>query len=246
MSAASDPRRPAPPRSTLDWTLRLRELSSSSGPSRCWCRNQTNDEWSRFISIIPLRYAQRIRAWARTRDIRPACGCDGWRDRTAVRAGRCLAVSAGVQKPRLLHRIVGRAHRTRAPRTGRTGAPLRRRACTLPRSGRDARHRDQAPSAPVRVLRLSTGSVGSTTRASSTPAEGVLVKTTGEAMDPKNKFAAETVRHLQQSLDEVAPYQATELSKQQTIRTLSPQIPDRAWIALGSRRSRGLDVGGVA
>ena len=65
-------------------------------------------------------------------------------------------------------------------------------------------------------------------------------------MDPKNKFAAETVRHLQQSLDEVAPYQATELSKQQTIRTLSPQIPDRAWIALGSRRSRGLDVGGVA
>src|ERR1035438_4370983 len=63
MSAASDPRRPAPPRSTLDWTLRLGELSSSSGPSRCWCRNQTNDEWSRFISIIPLRYAQRIRAW---------------------------------------------------------------------------------------------------------------------------------------------------------------------------------------
>src|ERR1019366_1573506 len=64
MSAASDPRRPAPPRSTLDWTLRLGELSSSSGPSRCWCRNQTNDEWSRFISIIPLRYAQRIRACA--------------------------------------------------------------------------------------------------------------------------------------------------------------------------------------
>jgi len=43
-------------------------------------------------------------------------------------------------------------------------------------------------------------------------------------MDPKNKFATETVRQLQQSLDEVAPYQATELSKQQAIRTLSPQI----------------------
>jgi hypothetical protein len=50
------------------------------------------------------------------------------------------------------------------------------------------------------------------------------MKTKGEAMDPKNKFAAETVRQLQQSLDEVTPYQATELTKQQTIRTLSPQI----------------------
>ena len=43
-------------------------------------------------------------------------------------------------------------------------------------------------------------------------------------MDPKNKFAAETVRQLQQSLDAVAPYQETELSKQQAIRKLSPQI----------------------
>ncbi len=43
-------------------------------------------------------------------------------------------------------------------------------------------------------------------------------------MDPKNKFAAETVHKLQQSLAEVAPYQATELSKQQAIRALSPQI----------------------
>jgi hypothetical protein len=43
-------------------------------------------------------------------------------------------------------------------------------------------------------------------------------------MDHKNKFAAQTVLQLQQSLDKVAPYQATELSKQQTIRTLSPQI----------------------
>jgi hypothetical protein len=43
-------------------------------------------------------------------------------------------------------------------------------------------------------------------------------------MDHKNKFAAQTVLQLQQSLDKVAPYQATELSKQQTIRTLAPQI----------------------
>ncbi len=43
-------------------------------------------------------------------------------------------------------------------------------------------------------------------------------------MDHKNKFAAETVLQLQQSLDKVPPHQATELSKQQTIRTLSPQI----------------------
>jgi hypothetical protein len=43
-------------------------------------------------------------------------------------------------------------------------------------------------------------------------------------MDHKNRFAAETVRKLQQSLEQVAPYQATELSKQQAIRELSPQI----------------------
>jgi hypothetical protein len=64
------------------------------------------------------------------------------------------------------------------------------------------------------------------------------MKTKGEAMDPKNKFAAETVRQLQQSLDEVAPYQATELSKQRTIRTLSPQI-----LAL---RAKGYSWTGVA
>jgi hypothetical protein len=52
----------------------------------------------------------------------------------------------------------------------------------------------------------------------------VLTKTKGKAMDPKKKFAAETVRQLQQSLAGVAPYQAIELSKQQAIRALSPQI----------------------
>jgi hypothetical protein len=52
----------------------------------------------------------------------------------------------------------------------------------------------------------------------------MFVERKGEAMDPKNKFAAETVWQLQQSLDAVAPYQETELSKQQAIRTLSPQI----------------------
>jgi hypothetical protein len=50
------------------------------------------------------------------------------------------------------------------------------------------------------------------------------VKTKGKAMDQKNKFTAETVRQLQQSLDEIAPYEATEVSKQQAIRMLSPQI----------------------
>ncbi|HEY4015548.1 MAG TPA: hypothetical protein VGM06_19535 [Polyangiaceae bacterium] len=43
-------------------------------------------------------------------------------------------------------------------------------------------------------------------------------------MDLKSKFTAESVLQLQQSLNDVAPYQATELSKQQTIRTLAPQI----------------------
>ncbi len=43
-------------------------------------------------------------------------------------------------------------------------------------------------------------------------------------MDAKDKFDAETVRKLQRVLDEVAPYQATELSKQEAIGMLSPQI----------------------
>jgi hypothetical protein len=50
------------------------------------------------------------------------------------------------------------------------------------------------------------------------------MKTRGEPMDPKKKFTAETIRQLKQTLEQVAPYEATELSKQQTIRTLSPQI----------------------
>jgi hypothetical protein len=51
-------------------------------------------------------------------------------------------------------------------------------------------------------------------------------------MDPKNTFTAETVLQLQQSLNDVPPYQVTELTKQQTIRTLSPQIlapPQDQW-----------------
>ncbi len=43
-------------------------------------------------------------------------------------------------------------------------------------------------------------------------------------MEHKNKFAADAIRELQQSLDAVAPYQATELSKQQAVCALSPQI----------------------
>jgi hypothetical protein len=67
-------------------------------------------------------------------------------------------------------------------------------------------------------------------------------------MDTKNKFAAETVRQLQQSLDEVAPYEATELSKQQTIRALSPQIlalrtKGYSWTAVAAMLSeRGVPV----
>jgi hypothetical protein len=67
-------------------------------------------------------------------------------------------------------------------------------------------------------------------------------------MDHKNKFAAETVRQLQQSLEEVAPYQATELSKQRTILALSPQIlalraKGYSWTAVASMLSeRGVPV----
>jgi|CZKU01.1.fsa_nt_gi thioredoxin reductase len=67
-------------------------------------------------------------------------------------------------------------------------------------------------------------------------------------MDPKNKFAAETVRQLQQSLDGVAPYQETELSKQRAIRTLSPQIfalrsKGYSWTAVAAMLSeRGVPV----
>jgi hypothetical protein len=57
-------------------------------------------------------------------------------------------------------------------------------------------------------------------------------------MDQKNRFSAETVLQLQQSLDEIPPYQKTELTKQQTVRTLSPQI-----FAL---RSKGYSLTAVA
>jgi hypothetical protein len=76
----------------------------------------------------------------------------------------------------------------------------------------------------------------------------MFVERKGEAMDPKNKFAAETVFQLQQSLDNVAPYQETELSKQQAIRTLSPQIfalrsKGYSWTAVAAMLSeRGVPV----
>jgi len=74
------------------------------------------------------------------------------------------------------------------------------------------------------------------------------MKTKGETTDQRSKFAAETVRQLQQSLDEVAPYQATELSKQQTICALSPQIvalrsKGYSWTAVAAMLSeRGVPV----
>jgi hypothetical protein len=67
-------------------------------------------------------------------------------------------------------------------------------------------------------------------------------------MDHKNKFAAETVLKLQQSLDDVPPYQASELSKQQTIHKLSPHIlalrsKGYSWTAVAAMLSeRGLPV----
>jgi len=67
-------------------------------------------------------------------------------------------------------------------------------------------------------------------------------------MDHKNKFAAETVLQLQQSLDQVPPYQATEWSKQQTIRALAPQIftlrsKGYSWTAVAAMLSeRGVPV----
>jgi hypothetical protein len=67
-------------------------------------------------------------------------------------------------------------------------------------------------------------------------------------MDHKNKFTAATVRQLQQSLAEVAPYEATELSKQQTVRTLSPQLvalraKGYSWTAIAAMLSeRGIPV----
>jgi hypothetical protein len=67
-------------------------------------------------------------------------------------------------------------------------------------------------------------------------------------MDHKNKFAAETVLQLQQSLDNVGPYQETELSKQQAIRALSPQIfalrsKGYSWTAVAAMLSeRGVPV----
>jgi hypothetical protein len=67
-------------------------------------------------------------------------------------------------------------------------------------------------------------------------------------MEHKNKFAAETVLKLQQSLDEVPPYEASELSKQQTIQKLSPHIlalrsKGYSWTAVAAMLSeRGLPV----
>jgi hypothetical protein len=43
-------------------------------------------------------------------------------------------------------------------------------------------------------------------------------------MDNKKRYGTEAIRTLQQSLETVAPYQPTELSKQQAVRALLPQI----------------------
>jgi hypothetical protein len=67
-------------------------------------------------------------------------------------------------------------------------------------------------------------------------------------MEHKNKFTTDAIRELQQSLEEVAPYQATELSKQQAICALSPQIlalraKGYSWTAVAALLSeRGVPV----
>jgi hypothetical protein len=72
--------------------------------------------------------------------------------------------------------------------------------------------------------------------------------TEGETMDHKNKFAAESIQQLQHSLEDVAPHQATELSKQQAVRALSPQIvalrgKGYSWTAVAAMLSeRGVPI----
>ena len=67
-------------------------------------------------------------------------------------------------------------------------------------------------------------------------------------MNRKNKFAADAVAPLQQSLDEIPPCPATELSKQQMIHALAPQIfalrsKGYGWTAVAAMLSeRGLPV----
>jgi hypothetical protein len=71
-------------------------------------------------------------------------------------------------------------------------------------------------------------------------------------MDRRNRFAAETVRKVQQSLEEVPPYEATELTKQQTIRALAPHIlalraKGYGWTAVAAMLSeRGVPVSAAA
>jgi hypothetical protein len=145
-------------------------------------------------------------------------------------------------------------HRTRrvlkTGTNGRTCAAAARGFCLAWNAARPPRRSAVEPGTRLAIVREGVDStcVCEASPPKSTPVKGLFVKTTGGAMDPKNKFAAETVRQLQQSLDEVAPYEATEFSKQQTIRTLSPQIlalrsKGYSWTAVAAMLSgRGVPV----
>ena len=71
-------------------------------------------------------------------------------------------------------------------------------------------------------------------------------------MDNKKKFTQDTVRELQEWLGELPAFEATELSKQQAIRALSPQIfalrsKGYSWAAIAAMLSeRGMPVSAAA
>jgi hypothetical protein len=71
-------------------------------------------------------------------------------------------------------------------------------------------------------------------------------------MDNKKKFTPDSVRELQEWLGELPAFEATELSKQQAIRALSPQISalrskGYSWAAIATMLSeRGMPVSAAA
>lgn len=71
-------------------------------------------------------------------------------------------------------------------------------------------------------------------------------------MDNKKRFAPETVQQIQMALERLPPCEATEMSKQQAVQALSPQIDDMrakgyGWSAIAATLSeRGLPVSPAA
>jgi hypothetical protein len=71
-------------------------------------------------------------------------------------------------------------------------------------------------------------------------------------MDNKKRFAPATVQDIQAALEALPPCEATEMSKQQAVQALSPQIDDLrgkgyGWIAIAAMVSeRGLPISAAA